>query len=353
MLSGKFVATLIGILIAIVAICNANFAKPVVEGWWGSTQFGLRGVPGAQFKDGTKVAINPNLLQQSDTMGSGKFFSVPTFQAMLSPRNNGMVNYGANIRYNPPAREHLAVPCDPLTFGDYASPPASKENFVPPRGQVPSEGRGNVPSQVKENYDCASCGSGGCGGGCGGAPSCGKGAYGFGHKVAGGYDLPPNAHSDSNNWQKVYDSLPVQGQNMGSDLPIGTMSLMDPTGNVEQAMVFERIMPFNMKGSRLASQGDFIRGDVAIAPCNRDWFQVHPNLSRDLQVGAMGAMFGMDGSSNKELMQLMLASTGHTRTTMSGVNISEELPKINPVMTNQMTASLTSAATDINWSGFP
>lgn len=351
MLSGKFLITLLGILMAIFAICNLNLQQPVVEGWWGGAQFGTHGVPGAQFKDGTKVAVDPALINQKpDMMGSGKFISTPQFQAMLTPRFSN-VNYGAYIKYNPPARERLGTPCDPLTFGDYAGQTASNacgakstENFQRSPQGAP---------QVKENYDCANCGSGSCGGGCGGAPSCGKGGYGFGHKLAGGYELAPNQHSEMNNWQSVYDSLPVQGTNMGSDLPIGTMDLMDGAGNVEQAIIFERLMPFNLKGSRLASQGDFIRGDLAIAPQGGDWFATHPNLSRDLQVGALGVMFGMDGSNNKELMQMVMNSTGRSRTTMSGVDLTTEMPKLNPMMANQVNGQLLNASADISYTGFP
>lgn len=339
MLDNKFIFTLIGLLVAIFAICKMDVGntQPVVENFWGGIQLTQRAVPGAvNLRTGQESALNTVVLNDQ-TMGSGKFIQVPSYQAMLSPRFSN-VDYGAFIKYNLPAKDNMAVPCDPLTFGDMA-----KENFVP--GQTSAS---QIPrmTQNRENY----CGDDG-GGSCGSPASCGKGGYGFGHKLGGGVEVP--AGYTNGNFQDVRDSLPAF-ESMGSDLPVGTMATMDGAGNQEQFVTFNRLMYSNRPASRKFGQGDFIRGDVMITPNCTGWFSVYPNIATDINPGAMGVLSGVGGGgeSYNNLMDLLVKSTGGASTTFGGVDLATGSQQ--QVMMNAQSAMKVSAGLgDVQVTAFP
>lgn len=334
--NGKMFAILVGVFVALFALMKSS--SPVIEGWnWGALT--VTAQPGLQNAEGMKTAAGGNY---NPLMGSGKFVSVPSYQAVLAPRFNNN-NYGAYIRYNLPDNQNLAVPCNPLTFGDMA-----KENYIPGQ-QLPQQAMNyQAPQQVvQEGF----CNGGGNGAGCtGGTASCGKGGYGMGHAISGGYDLPSNY--TNGNYGDVYNSLPgpVVSQACTSegsgDLPVGTMTSMDSNGNSQQFVNFNRLMTTTMK-SRLRAQGDPIRGDLAMTPCQTGWFSVYPTLNTDLQPGAMNVLNG-NGDSNAKLMALLTSASGGARTTFGGVNLEDPVN-----MTPQMTASLSNAMTDVNISSFP
>ncbi len=333
--NGKFVFSIIGICVVLFAMMKVGDSSNVIEGFWGGTQFTTRAMPLAKMQNGKEVALSGNYLKPPDMMGSGKFVSTPSFQGVLAPRFSN-INYGANIKYNMPDRENLASPCDPLTFGNMAhqnySPNISQENYSPNREQ-------------KEEY---------CGSTSGATPSCGKGGYGIGHKINDTFNIPPDY--TNGNWQEVNDNLKTEGFNMGSDLPVGTMSTMDGSGNIDQFIAFNRIMPANTKSSsRLRGQGDYIRGDLAIVPCQSGWFSVYPDISRDLNEGAMNVLAGAGGggSSYNELMKLIVSASGGAQTTLGGVDLSESLPQYDVNMTGDQITKLTSAMGDINVTAFP
>lgn len=341
MLNSKFLFTLVGLVLAIFAICKMDANEPVVENWWGNASFGVKAIPGVKTASGHNIAVGGNYLNQN-TMGSGKFFQVPNFQSMLSPRM-GNVQYGANIRYNAPDQKNLAVPCDPLTFGDMA-----QENYQ--------------PEPVKENYGCG--GSGGCGSGS--VQSCGKGGIGGGKEVGCGYELPSGF--TNGNYQKVYDSLPYKHAGGDCDpndpsspcnepvwgsgsLPIGTMDVMDGAGNQEQIVTYNNFM-FANKQSKLRAHGDMIRGDLAITPCQTGWFSVYPNINIDLQAGAMNVMSGAN-AGNSALLELMVKASGGVQNTFAGVDLSEQMSEEQVNMSNQAITSLSSALGDVSVTAFP
>lgn len=354
MLSRQFLITIVGIIVAILAICNLDFKnQQVAEHWWGSTSFTPTAVPGAMV-NGQVTAIGGNYLDPKAMLGSNKFVSVPSYQAVLSPRFSN-VQYGANIRYNTPDRENMGAPCNPLTFGDMA-----QENYQRvPQQKIPGAGQRVQNGGSKENY-CGG-GSGDCANGS--PPSCGKGGYGLGHKVAGGYELPPGY--TNGNYQDVYNSLPGTvvsspcgggGGSSSADLPIGTMSSMDSAGNTDQFIAFNRIMPANSKGSsRLYAAGDFIRGDLPIVPCQSGWFSVYPTIPRDVNPGALGVVTGAGGGgeSYNKLMQLLVNASGGVTTTLGGVDLKESLANYNVNMASQNIANLSSAMTDVSYTSFP
>jgi hypothetical protein len=342
-MSGKIITIIVGLLFAAFAFAKLDVMnKPTVEGWWGGTQFTTRAMPAAEV-NGQKVAIGGNYLNPN--LGSGKFVSTPGYQAVLAPRF-GNVQYGSNIRYNMPDRENTGIPCNPLTFGDMA-----QENYKPPMRDAGAPGGANfsrqMPNQVQENYGC---GTGSCGSTS--PASCGKGGVGLGHSVAGGYELPSGY--TNGNYANVYDSLPAQGQNLGHDLPVGTMATMDGAGNVDQFVAFQRIMPANTKASsRLRAQGDPIRGDLPIVPCQSGWYSVFPDLSRDLQEGAMNVLTNSDKSDYNQLLTLIANASGGTQSALGGANLSDYLPVYNSNMGTESVTNLKAAMGDINVTSFP
>lgn len=323
MLNGKFIVTITAVIMAIFAVCNIDFmTSPVVENFWGGIQLSTTEVPFVQSTqrlssngqptggEPKRTALPGNSVINPNMMGSGKFVSVPSYQAVLSPRFSN-VNYGANIKYNLPDRENLASPCDPLTFGDMA----------------------------KENYESN-------------PPSCGKGGYGLGgSKVAGGYELP-SGYVNGNKGEVLAEN--TGSQIVGSDLPIGTMTTMDGAGNMDQVVMYGRLMVSTSKSSsKLRSQGDPIRGDLPIVPCQSGWFSVYPTISRDLQEGAMNVLTDVaPGSSYGSLMNMLVTSTGGSQNTFGGAALNQ-LPNYQVNMSGSSESGLSAGMGDIQVTSFP
>lgn len=340
MLSGKFLITLLGIIAAIFAVCKTDFGQGVTENFL-MYPITTTAVPQAMAPNGSVTAYGGNYIDAKAMMGSGKFVSVPSFQGVLSPRFSN-VQYGANIKYNMPDRENLGTPCEPLTFGDMV-----QENYQ----QAPKPS----PKTV-ENYGCGTGQS---------TASCGKGGYGLGHAVAGGYELPTGY--TNGNYSDVYNTLTYDGQEApvvsqpctdspvsNADLPVGTMTTMDAAGNAQQFVMFNRLMNVSMKG-RNRGAGDPIRGDLAITPCQSGWFSVYPTINADLQPGAMNVLAGAGaGESNAKLMDLLVSASGGARTTFGGVDLSSELGQAKLNMTPQAYASLSQGVGGtVNVTNFP
>jgi hypothetical protein len=324
MLSKKFLFTLVGLLLAIFAICKLDFSGPTIEGFW---MTGQRGLQVSNYvkdpKTGQETAVS-DYANLRPNLGSDKFVSVPHLQGILSPRMSN-VDYGAHIRYNMPDYKNQAVPCNPLTFGGMA-----KENYQ--------------PGQVKENFQASSCGGGSCGGGC--SPTCGKGGIGGNVNVGGGYALPSGFASG--NYNQQMDKLRAESQypTATNDLPIGTMTTMDAEGNVQQPVVYSRFM-FARPQGRLRQYGDPIRGDLAIVPCGGNWFAVHPNISTDLQEGAMNVLTGVNNEQGKSLAALINKASGGADTTIAGVDLN------NVNMGAQYDVNLSAALGDVNITAYP
>lgn len=331
MLSGKFLFTLVAIVMAFFAICKYDVSgKSLVENWGSlprQTPIVITEVTDPKTGQSTSLP-GFGQLSKNALMGSGKFVSVPSYQAMLSPRFSN-VQYGANIRYNMPDVKNQGSPCEPLTFGDMA-----KENYT-----------------VKENYGC---GTGQCGSS---VASCGKGGYGIGKKLDDGYELPVGF--TNGNYADVYNSLPADNSfrsqacadSMSNALPVGSMTTLNADGQEQQLVAYNRVINASAKGSRLASQGDMIRGDLAITPCQTGWFSVYPRINVDLQAGALGVLAGSNaGESNSKLMDLLIQSSGGARTTFGGVDYSDA-PNVNT--TPAYTSVLSAAQGDVISTSFP
>jgi len=320
MLSGKFMFTLIGLILAVFAICQMNFGQNTVEGWWGGIGRTWKTVPVIKNKSGSFNAAGGNYL---GPLGDDRFVKRPQFQGLLSPRFTN-ADMGANIRYNPADYQYQASACHPLAFGDMA-----QENYKPP---------------VHENYSpcgTSGCGSGSCGSGCG--PSCGKG--GMPVSYTGGTP-PMEAGYASGNFNQLTDQLYSASDypDASDALPVGTMTTIDAEGNVTEPVVYQQFLFANQK-SRLRAQGDPIRGDLPIVPCEGNWFSVHPNVNLDLQEGAMNVLGGVSNQTNRALAQMINDASGDTA--IGGVNLAD----VN--MTPQYSGEYSAGLRDITVSGYP
>lgn len=312
MLDSKFFITLVGLIVAVFAICNTNMSPAVNEGYWGTGNFTHKVHREVQTKGGCGSHSLQNNYQAM--LGNDKFVQYPKFQGLLSPRFSN-VAYGANIKYNTPSYGNLASPSDPLALGDMAT-----KNY----------------QNTQEIYGCSKgrCGGDGCG-----VATCGKGGVSLGRA-----SQSPNISEDSNYFNamnKIYESDDYTKHTVSNGvLAVGDMTTVNAVGNVEQPIVYDRYIYANQK-SKLRQHGDMIRGDLAIVPDGGNWFSVHPHPNIDLHEGAMNVMGGVCNGTAQDLANLNYATSGSTKTISGGLDI-----------TNQFTTTMGAAGGDIKISSF-
>jgi hypothetical protein len=316
MLSGKFLFTLIGLLMAVFAICNLNLQQNTVEGFWNIGARKWKTMPTISTKGCGTVAAGGNFL---GGLGDDRFIKTPAFQALMSPRFN---NSGSTpfIRYNPaPDKYQASMPCDPLMTKAMA-----QENYT--------------PGDVRENYP-TSCGSGGC------AASCGKGGVSVPYQGAPA-TKPGFAAGDYN---KVLQKAQADSQypDVVDALPMGTMTTIDAEGNATNPVVYQNFIFANQQ-SRLRQYGDPIRGDLPIVPCEGNWFSVHPNVNLDLQEGAMNVLAGNMNQTARATAQLITAASGVV-TPIAG----DPEPFAGMSMTPSYSGQYGAAGADVMISGMP
>lgn len=278
MFDSKFVVTLLALMLSVIAICNFDKKKNIVEGLGVLPSFVARPVQVVRNMHGNE----------------GSFYSVPNFQSQLTPRFSN-TDYGANIKYNLPHNRNMATKSDdPLMMSS-----AVHENFETP---------------VK-------CGSGGAG-----TP----------------FRANPVMQSGfaAGNFNEVTDEVrSVMHPNVVDHVPVGDMTTVSPTGEMEQTIVYDRMIVAN-RNSNLRGQADFIRGDLPIPMNQTGWFQVSANPTVDLNQGAMNVLAGPDNAVTQEMTAFMNNSTGTT--TVAGMNLS-----------NQQLAAIGAGQNDVSITAFP
>ena len=302
MFEGKFLCTVIAIFMAIFAISNFQRKKSIKENFG----FGLQGTTilssATQNKKGhlqaTRVNNAANYLMSPDTVNrsnelvmglsgglaqvasptvenynynaypSGQYHTPRNTQKMLSPRGGtGNVHMGANIRYNPPASQNMAI---------------NREEFI------------NI---VKENYD-TSCLNKGTDGPYQAAPTPPPSNF-----TAGDYQQKLDSLGSSNTSQVNADlknSLPVP------DMTDPSLAQVGEDGSGEDVINYNRMIVANPKG-RLYSQGCPIRGDLTIHQCDIV-SRPSANPSRDLHQGAMGVLTGFNPNNDEMSKSVRLAA---------------------------------------------
>lgn len=138
MLDSKFFLTLIGMVIAVIAVSNTSFSSPVNENFDGMPSRSTRVVreiyPAGLNNPQLAYTAPPDYNMLSKDIS---FIQRPSITPPLPPRFSN-TQYGARILYNKPAYENLAVPSDPLAFADmakneYGMPKAGNGDFTKPK----------------------------------------------------------------------------------------------------------------------------------------------------------------------------------------------------------------------------
>jgi len=323
MFTGKTLITIMGILLALLAVCKLDFVAPITEGFWGNVQLGRKVQSNLTLPNGQVTAMNGNYYPTPSALeqGGSQFIQVPSYQAILSPRFSN-INYGADIKYNLPDRKNMAVPCDPLTFGSRQG--SQKEGF-----------QNTHPRQVVEGYESN-------------PPTCGKGGYGMGGKdISSSSGVPPGY--TNGDYQQVYDKAAAGAMGVGNELPVGTIMAENGTGQDQTVVWNNNLMVAPSLKSRSYAQSDFVRGDIHIVPQILDNWSVHPTPATDLNAGAMHVMNG-DGLGNSATIALISASAGG-KSTLGGVDLADQPYTRN--MALQTQANLSSVLSDLTVTAFP
>jgi hypothetical protein len=297
MFDGKFIYSLLAIVIAVLAICNFKNNKPddIVENFANGLQGGTKVMAGIQSPSGLvgSPTGNPSAeLMQPGAAGSavsavarmtqglaalngggrtgpGKsgFMTPGTPQPNLSPRGVASnFSPGTRIRYNTPAARHTAYP----------TPAPNVENYA---------------HMVREDY-----------------------AHETGCPVAvadfSAAPTPPQTAYADGNWTQMQQSLPkkkaVQANEMVmNSLPIPTMSDASAAtvlhggtygasadGSGEPNVVNYNRMMISLAKSQNTRHGCPIRGDLAITPNSGCWFQTSLKPGVDTAQGAMQVIGG-------------------------------------------------------------
>jgi hypothetical protein len=293
MLDSKFFFTLIGLLLTVFAICNTNMSPAINEGFWGNSvpmTVRMEREVHPNPKDGRPYSLKNNY---QAILGDEKFVSRPSFQGLLSPRMDGMFQGGANIKYNMPSYDNLAVPHDSLAMADMAEAKYGNSH---------------------ENYS-----------------SCGKG---------GGSQSTDNMSNFDSQMDDIYNSDHTT-KSVGDMVAVGDMTTINSLGELDTPIIFDRFICSTAKSNSYAL-GCPIRGDLPIPHCTTgNWFNVFPVASRDLNPGAINVIAGNTNETSTEMAELMHKTSGGYKTAIAGVD-----------MTGEFGTMTTSLGGDINVTRF-
>jgi hypothetical protein len=294
MLDSKFLFTLVGLIVAVMAICNTNFNPSISESY---INVGRKAVAVKTQSNGKGNMYAVQGSTQS-MLGSGPFVSFPSYQSSPPPRFSS-TGYGAYINYSAAPYEAQGVPRSPLGYGNMA-----EEGY----------------QDVKEDYSCgADCQTSGNPTG-----------------LPGSGPPPPKAVDYINAANKMYEG----GEESLSMLPLSSMETVGIDGDTQQVVTYNNFMYANQK-SFTGGQGCPLRGDLAIAPCTTGWFNTPYRPNIDLRQGALNVMGGNFNETANALYSLQYTDSGGTEKFNSGV-----------YMGNDIRESLSAGQTDVNATAF-
>lgn len=343
MIDSKILISLAGLLASVYAFNSIQDKKDEIKEHmtspWGLQYSTVQDVIATNTNTGQSSSVQQGAsIMVNKGMGmkpGAAFYTVPqNFQSQLAPRMFSG-DYGANITYNLPSNQNLAVPENPLGYADKV---------------------------IQENYTPDSCGAGG-----------------QTLSYRGGAPLMAPDYSQGN-YQDVRGGL-YEGRDGAKSakashaaLPLGDMTVIDPTtGNPENVIIADRLMYANIKPANSQGLGDLIRGDLPIAPLsNSGWFvpSQATQPGQYLQQGAMNVMGGIDNTTSQQLANLVHSASGNVKTTIGGANLKQEFanphssvrqafaPRYNNALGNvnmgsQYGTSLTDAQATVNVTAFP
>ena len=265
---------LIVLVVGTVAITKIDMEPNVIEGLGTLPQRTVSSMP----------TFKPNGSNTHMEMAGNYFYQpTPSFQSNLSPRFSN-VDYGANIRYNLPAQKHMASPRHPLG-SQSRQMPSNRQNMMPQQRKG-----GRSMNSVKAS-----------------------------HMVKEGYHSTQTLPHESNYAQALQqDAYSGHKQAVSSSVPIGDLTAITPDGDV-QGVAYNNLIYANLQNTRLRAQGDKIRGDLPIVPCETGWFRPSVNPTRDLEQGAMYVLGGMDNQLTNDMARLLYKDT--YQTTIAGMQL--------------------------------
>ena len=278
-------------------------SKPIIENWGGNPQMAVKAIP--------SYAANRAAAQ------AGQIFAAPpSLQAMLPPRFNS-VGLPASITYNLPAEKNLA---------SRVSTPFA-ENVAGNRMHT-ALGFGTATATATGTGATATATTG--------APL---------RENFTRFDSTGSGRMDQMELNTMEPSLLVNVVGGGSDTkgkdPVfpNTVGAGDAGGadNADNPVIFDRFITANLS-SRLRSQADKIRGDLAIPPCNSGWFQVSVNPAVDLEPGALAVMGGIYNEQCQSISSLVNMASGGTKTAIGGVDMSAAIDTCLAGAGNDVTA---------------
>lgn len=146
--------------------------------------------------------------------------------------------------------------------------------------------------------------------------------------VAEYFDKPHVKENYQNTGNKIVDSTKVEGNGLPETRD---MKNVGATGGQSKDGFYvntERLI-FSTAKNRLRGQGDPIRGDLPVIPCNPEanpnsnvWFRPSANPQSMLNGGAMNVLGGTGNTTAMQLAQLMSNSNGGQNTTYGGLAFS-------------------------------
>jgi hypothetical protein len=129
------------------------------------------------------------------------------------------------------------------------------------------------------------------------------------------------------NYGVVPQSTQVQAQfnDYVNELPVGTMTEMDPSSEVEQVAVYDRFVYTTNRPQTWRGGVNMFAGDLPIMPLTTSVFGNTANSvpGTDLAQGALFAIGGVDNQTSKQLLALQQQYKGGGLVSFSGVNLTE------------------------------
>jgi hypothetical protein len=336
MINNKLLISFLGILLAILTISFANknlvkenyiLGQPIEKKAMLQTGSG---------DNGQSVMNQYSLMLNSSNLGFSKenvntsvnlntdFYQVPPNLQSTPPPRIFSEGYGPNIRYNPPPERYMAVPTNPVHLG-------------------------KMVSNSKENY----CG-GSVGGGCGIPVGCKKGGQspdnvkGYQPEVkqsgysAGNY----NNVASKTGYGKYAPSGDINNDDSLAVFGVGNMTTASADGEIN-TIATTNVLVNALPNKFLRGRACPIRGDVPVASCNFQWFNVAANPNLDLGTGALSVIGGLDNDQGKQLAELVAVTSGGSNTTGGGVDLAQTN------MANSFTSSLGTSLADTIVTSYP
>jgi hypothetical protein len=116
---------------------------------------------------------------------------------------------------------------------------------------------------------------------------------------------------------------PYSDLNM-SDIAVADMTTINQDGEAEKVIIYDRAIYANQR-SKTRGLGCMLRGDLPITPCDHNgWFTPSLGIS-DLRQGAMEVMGGKTNETSNQLAEIQWASSLGTMPAASGVPVDAQM----------------------------